>query len=415
MGKLRIAIVGGGAAGLFAAASVPAWCDCEITVLDKNPIFGKKLLITGKGRCNVTNDCDIQEFLLNVPKNSKFLYSSLRRLTPQDTMTFFEDIGLPLKVERGKRVFPVSDKAIDVRDVLLRAIKENGVALKQVRVKDIFKKDGKFSVVTDKGVESFDRVIISTGGMSYPRTGSTGDGYTFARKLGHSVTELSPSLVPLVCREKFLPELMGLSLKNVRLKIVDSTNNKEVYTDFGEMIFTHFGISGPLVLSASSYVRDINSCPDRYRATIDLKPALSEEELDARVVSDFSKNSNKDFINSLSDLLPSKIIPVVVKLSGIDPRVKVCQIRREDRKALVALLKGFSLTIHSTRPLDEAIITSGGVSLREVDPSTMESKLVSGLFFAGEILDLDAYTGGFNLQIAFSTAYTAINSAIKET
>ncbi len=413
MSKKRIAIIGGGAAGLFAAASLPEWAECDVTLFDKNSFFGKKLLITGKGRCNVTNDCDLQEFLSNVPKNSKFLYSSLRRLGTQDTMNFFENLGVGLKVERGKRVFPMSDKASDIRDALVKGAKENGVKFSFEKVLKVTKTCEEFSVITEKGKYLFDSLILSTGGISYPGTGSTGDGYNFARNFGHTITPLSASLVPLVCKEKNLSRLMGLSLKNVRLKILDSHTEKVVYSDFGEMLFTHFGLSGPLVLSASSYVRDINSFPDRYKAVVDLKPALSEEELDARVLSDFSKNINKDFINSLSALLPSKLIPVIVELSGIDERTKVCNIRKEDRKKLVSLLKNLTFTIHSTRPISEAIVTSGGVKLSEVDPSSMESKLTSGLYFAGEILDLDAYTGGFNLQIAFSTAYAAINSAIQ--
>ncbi len=411
MSENRIAVIGAGAAGLFAAAVCDTQ-DAHITLFDKNSYAGKKLLITGKGRCNLTNDCTVEEFMSNVPANNKFLYSSLRRLTPQDTMNFFESAGLELKVERGKRVFPTSDKARDVRDTLFKKAVENGAEFVFQNVKKIEKKDKAFLVYTDTGFQEFDKVIIATGGASYFRTGSTGDGYRFAKELGHAVTPLSPSLVPLVSREKFLPSLMGLSLKNVELKIIDSTNGKEKFSDFGEMIFTHFGISGPLVLTASSVVRDINKFPDRYTASIDLKPALTFDTLDARIVSDFSKNINRDFINSLSDLLPSKLIPVVVERSGISPRIKVCQIKKEDRRKLVELLKNFTLKIHSTRPIEEAIITSGGVKLQEVNPSTMESKLVEGLYFAGEILDVDAYTGGFNLQIAFSTAYTAINSAI---
>ena len=408
----RIAVVGAGAAGLFAAACVDTSPSNKIVLFEKNPFPGKKLLITGKGRCNVTNDCDLREFLSNVPFNSKFLYSCLGKLSPQDTMDFFESNSLPLKTERGKRVFPVSDKAADVRNTLYSTAKEKGAEFLFEKVKRISKNTDVFSIQTDKGSYDFDKVIIATGGVSYPRTGSDGDGYRFARSFGHTVTPLSPSLVPLVCREKFLSDLMGLSLKNVRLRIVDSQNGKEMWSDFGEMLFTHFGLSGPLVLSASSYVRDINSFPDRYRAVIDLKPALSEEELDKRVLSDFAKNINKDFINSLGELLPSKLIPVVVELSGIPERIKVCEITKKDRKKLVSLLKNFPLVIHSTRPIDEAIITSGGVKLSEVDPSTMQSKLVEGLYFAGEILDLDAYTGGFNLQIAFSTAYTAIKASM---
>lgn len=411
MSEKRIAVIGAGAAGLFAAA-VCKEHDAVITLFDKNSYAGKKLLITGKGRCNVTNDCTIEEFMSNVPANNKFLFSSLRRFTPQDTMSFFESLGLELKVERGKRVFPTSDKARDVRDTLYKKALENGCKFIFQGVKKIEKKDEIFLVYTDAQTYEFDRVIIATGGASYFRTGSTGDGYRFAKELGHTVTPLFPSLVPLVSKEKFLPSLMGLSLKNVELKLIDSENGKVKFSDFGEMLFTHFGISGPLVLTASSYVRDINKFPDRYTASIDLKPALTSEMLDARILSDFSKNINRDFINSLSDLLPSKLIPVVVERSGISPRIKVCQIKKEDRHRLVSLLKNFTLSIHSTRPIEEAIITSGGVKLQEVNPSTMESKLVQGLYFAGEILDVDAYTGGFNLQIAFSTAYTAINSAI---
>lgn len=413
MEEKKIAIIGAGAAGLFAASTLDTTLGCKVVLFEKNPFPGKKLLITGKGRCNVTNNCDLQEFLSNVPANSKFLFSSIRKMSIQDTMDHLEAIGVPLKTERGKRVFPQSDKASDVRDALWKNALKNGVQFVYETVKFIRREDGGFSVVTTANTYFFDKVIVATGGVSYPRTGSTGDGYNFAKKFGHSVTALEPSLVPLVCKERFLPALMGLSLKNVRLKIVDSNNGKEVWSDFGEMIFTHFGISGPLVLTASSYVRDINKFPDRYEALIDLKPALTEEELDKRVLSDFSKYSNKDFINSLSDLLPAKLIPVIVKLSEIPERIKVCEIKKADRKRLVEIIKNFKLVIHSTRPVDEAIITSGGVELSEVEPATMKSKIVDGLYFAGEVLNLDAYTGGFNLQIAFSTAYTAITSAMK--
>ena len=327
-------------------------------------------------------------------------------------INFFESINVPMKTERGKRVFPQSDKACDVRDALYKKAKDNGTEFIFEKVKFIKKEENIFSVTTDKKTYIFDKVIIATGGISYPRTGSTGDGYKFAEKFGHAVTKLTPSLVPLVCSEKFLSKLMGLSLKNVTLKITDAQKGKVVWSDFGEMLFTHFGISGPLVLTASSYVRDINDNPGKYTASIDLKPALTEEELDKRVISDFSKYQNRDFINSLSDLLPSKIIPIVVERSGIPERTKVCEIKKEDRKRLVSLIKCFTLKVISTRPIDEAIITSGGIKLSEVNPSTMQSKLIDGLYFAGEILDIDAYTGGFNLQIAFSTALTAINSAI---
>ena len=408
----RIAVIGGGAAGLFAAAYIDSDSNNRIVVFEKNTYVGKKLLITGKGRCNVTNNCDFQEFLSNIPANSKFMFSALKRLTPQDTMDFIESLGVELKTERGKRVFPKSDKARDVRDALFKRAQDNGVEFIYEKVTDIKKNNDSFTVFTNNENYEFDKVIIATGGKSYPGTGSDGDGYKFSRRFGHTVTPLSPSLVPLVCREKFLSRLMGLSLKNVSLKILDSITQKDIWSDFGEMLFTHFGISGPLALTASSYVRDINTNPDRYIASIDLKPAISVEELDKRLLSDFSKYQNKDFINSLSDLLPSKLIPVVVERSGIPERIKVCEIKKADRKQLVSLLKNFTLKIHSTRPIDEAIITSGGVSLSEISPSTMESKIVKGLYFAGEILDVDAFTGGFNLQIAFSTAVAAINNAV---
>ena len=412
MNKNRIAIIGAGAVGLFAAASVVSDDYNQITVFEKNTFTGKKLLITGKGRCNVTNNCELQEFMSNIPQNSKFLFSALRRLSTQDTIDFFESIGVPLKTERGKRVFPESDKASDIRDALYRRAVENGTQFVFEMVKDVKKTNSAFIVTTQKGAYEFDRVIVATGGASYPRTGSTGDGYRFAKNFGHTVTSLYPSLVPLVCRDRYLSRIMGLSLKNVKLSIVDSANGKVLWSDLGEMLFTHFGISGPLVLTASSYVRNINSSPDRFVASIDLKPALSFEELDKRILSDFTKYQNRDFVNALNDLLPSKLIPIVIERSGIPERTKVCVIKKEDRQALVKLLKEFTLQIHSTRPIDEAIITSGGVKLSEIDPSTMQSKLCDGLYFAGEVLDIDAYTGGFNLQIAFSTAYTAINSAI---
>jgi predicted Rossmann fold flavoprotein len=413
MSRNRIAIIGAGAAGLFAAASADIQDNNEIVVFEKNAFVGKKLLITGKGRCNVTNDCDLQEFLSNIPQNSKFLYSALKQLSTRDTIDFFESIGVELKTERGKRVFPLSDRASDIRDALYNKAKANGVKFMFESVKGIIVQEDGFVVETFKSKYQFDKVIISTGGISYPRTGSTGDGYTFAKLFGHTVTPLYPSLVPLVSGDRFVKDLMGLSLKNVRLKIITKENGKEIWNDFGEMLFTHFGISGPLVLTASSYVRDIYSSNNKYIASIDLKPALSEEELDRRILSDFNKFKNKDFINSLSDLLPSKLIPIIIKLSGIPERIKVCEIKKSDRKNLVNLIKNFNVSISSTRPIDEAIITSGGIKLSEIDPSTMQSKLVPNLYFAGEILDIDGYTGGFNLQIAFSTARAAINSAIK--
>ena len=410
MNSKRIAIIGGGAAGLFAAASLPECSDAEVVLFDKNPFFGKKLLITGKGRCNVTNDCDFQEFFANVPQNGKFLYSALRRFSPADTIEFFESCGVPLKTERGKRVFPASDKASDIRDALVNLAKKNGVVFRFEKVKKIDKKGDIFSVMTDKSTYFFEKVIVATGGVSYPGTGSTGDGYVFAKKFGHTITSVSPSLVPLVTRERFVTRLMGLSLKNVSLSIVDSTNDKTVYSDFGEMLFTHFGISGPLVLSASSYVRDINASPDRYKACIDLKPALSEEQLDSRVQRDFLERKNMQLDNALRKLLPEKIILPLLKKCGIDPEKQCNSVTKEERNALVRTVKNFSLTVTGYRPISEAIITDGGICVKEINPKTMESKLINGLHFAGEIIDVAGFTGGFNLQIAFSTGYAAAHN-----
>ncbi len=407
--KNRVAIIGGGAAGLFAAANADK-TDGEVYLFEKNKVCGKKLLITGKGRCNVTNVCQVSDFFKNIPVNSRFMYSSLNTFTNQDTMDFFENLGVPLKVERGGRVFPVSDKASDIRDALLKKAKENAVLI-NTEIKEIQKSYSVFKVITDQKDWEFDKVIIATGGASYRLTGSTGDGYRFARSLGHTIVEPKPSLVPIVCREKFCSQLMGLSLKNIGFKIVDE-NNKVVFDDFGELLFTHFGLSGPVVLSSTSFVRNLSRSNGRYSAVIDLKPALTEEQLSKRILSDFSQAKNKDFCNSLSDLLPSKLIPVVVELSTINPRKKVNEVTKEERIKLVELLKKFKLTITDTRPIEEAIVTSGGVSVGEINPKTLESKIVKGLYFAGEVIDVDAYTGGFNLQIAFSTAKAAITSAL---
>ncbi len=411
MTKNRIAIIGAGAAGLFAAASVTDTENNEITLFEKNAFTGKKLLITGKGRCNVTNSCNSDEFFKNIPVNPRFLYSAFNAFDNNDTVDFFESLGVPLKNERGGRVFPQSDKAVDIRNALLDRVKTLGIGIIHENVLNISKSDDIFSVSSEKGIYTFDKVIVATGGISYPLTGSTGDGYKFANKFSHTVISPKPSLVPLVCKEKWCSELMGLSLKNAALKITDTRTKKIVYQDFGEMLFTHYGISGPMVLSASSHLRDISEAQDVYLVHIDLKPALDIEKLNKRILSDFEKNKNKDFLNSLGELLPSKLIPVVVRLSGIDGRKKVNEITKEERTRLVELLKKFTLTVHSARPISEAIITSGGVSTSEINPKTMESKLVQGLYFAGEVIDVDAYTGGFNLQIAFSTARAAINAA----
>lgn len=411
MTKNTIAIIGGGAAGLFAAACVDDAENNEVTVFEKNAFTGKKLLITGKGRCNVTNACPISDFFKNVPVNPRFMYSAFNNFTNEDTMALFENIGVELKVERGGRVFPASDKASDIRDALLRKARSIGTRFVFEQVKEVKKVEKAFIVNTDKDSYRFDKIILATGGVSYPLTGSTGDGYKIAEGFGHTVIPPKPSLVPLVCKEKYCAELMGLSLKNVGLKIVDKRNGKIAYDDFGEMLFTHYGVSGPMILSASSHLRDIGNSNGAYTAHIDLKPALDRDKLDKRLLSDFLEFKNKDFQNSLSSLLPSKLIPVIVRLSGIDKHKKVNEITRDERKRLAECLKDLPLTLVGTRPISEAIITSGGVSTSEIDPKTMESKLIDGLYFAGEVIDVDAYTGGFNLQIAFSTAKAAISAA----
>ena len=408
----KVIVIGGGAAGLFAAISA-AENGAEVILLEKNDNCGKKLRITGKGRCNVTNDCSTEEFLQNVPTNPRFLYSALSTLSTQDVKDFFEGEGVPLKTERGKRVFPVSDKAQDIVSALVSACKARGVKIiNEKALSLIIDKDNNYDnnakikgVVTERGEYFADAVIVCTGGRSYTRTGSDGDGYAFAKSAGHTVTPLLPSLVPIVCAGKLCPSLQGLSLKNVSLSIINKATKKEVYSDFGEMMFTHFGITGPMVLSASAHIPDIAS--GKYEAIINLKPALDEKTLDTRILSDFSKYSNKDLINALGDLLPQKLIPVTVSLSGIDPRKKINSITREERRALIDVIRGLRLTLIGFRPIDEAIITKGGVSVKEIDPKTMESKLVKGLYFAGEIIDVDAYTGGFNLQIAWATGRAA--------
>ena len=405
----KVIIIGGGAAGLFAAISA-AENGADVTLLEKNDRCGKKLRITGKGRCNVTNDCSTEEFLQNVPTNPRFLYSALSVLSTQDVKDFFESEGVPLKTERGRRVFPVSDKAQDIVSALVSACIARGVKIINEKVLSLIISDNTVKgVVTDCGEHLADAVIICTGGRSYTRTGSDGDGYTFAKAAGHTVTPLLPSLVPIVCAGKLCPSLQGLSLKNVSLSITDKNTKKEIYSDFGEMMFTHFGITGPMVLSASAHIPDISS--GRYEAHINLKPALDEKTLDARILSDFSKYSNKDLINALDDLLPKKLIPVVVSLSKIDPRKKINSITREERQSLIDVIRDLRLSLTGFRPLEEAIITKGGVSVKEIDPKTMASKKCAGLYFAGEVIDVDAYTGGFNLQIAFATGKLAGRSA----
>ena len=405
----KIVIIGGGPAGLKAALTAASrYKDkAEICIMEKNERFGRKLMITGKGRCNVTNNCDLDTLIANVPKNGRFLYSAFSSFLPEDTMKYFETMGVPLKTERGNRVFPQSDKAVDIVDALVKGLKPLGIKQIHVKAKSIKIKGEKVAGVEleDGQVIEADSVVLATGGMSYPVTGSTGDGYRMAKDLGHTVTELKPSLVPLNCHEGFCSRLAGLSLKNVTLSVFEGDKKKPIFKEMGEMLFTHFGISGPLVLSASAYLKKMGKA--KYKAVIDLKPALTVEQLDKRILRDFENEKNKDFANSLDALLPKSIIPVIIERSGIAPREKVNQISREQRADLCRTIKEFTLNITGFRPIEEAIITSGGISVKEINPSTMESKLIRGLFFAGEIIDVDAFTGGFNLQIAFSTGYLA--------
>lgn len=405
----RIVIIGGGAAGMMAAikAAQKYKCDAKITVIEKNEKILRKVMITGKGRCNLTNNCDNDTLFSNIPRNPRFLYSAFSKFAPKDTMSFFEEAGVPLKTERGNRVFPVSDKAVDIVDAMFSLAKKLKINIVNAIAKEILTEDISVSgVLLENGeIIGADSVLIATGGASYSLTGSTGDGYTLAEKLGHTVKQISPSLIPLECHEGFCSHLSGLSLKNVTLSVFENDKKKPVFKEMGEMLFTHFGISGPLVLSASAYMNNLRD--KKYKAYIDLKPALSSEQLDDRILRDFEENKNKDFSNSLDKLLPKSLIPVIVSLSGIKADTKVNSIDKESRKRLVGILKAFPLSITRTRPIEEAIITRGGISVKEINPATMESKIINGLFFAGEVIDVDALTGGFNLQIAFSTGAVA--------
>lgn len=407
--RASVIVVGGGAAGMMAAVTA-ARSGADVILFEKNERLGRKLRITGKGRCNVTNDCDKNEFMSNVATNSKFLFAAISRFSTADTKEFFEDCGVPLKTERGKRVFPVSDKAQDIVSAMENACIEAGVRIINKKVEGLIIENERVLGVVANG-ESYgaSAVIVCTGGASYPKTGSSGDGYRFAKRAGHKVTEIRPSLVPLVAKGRLCAHLQGLSLKNIGFKVKNTENGKVVYEDFGEMMFTHFGLTGPVVLSASAHLSDIES--GKYVACIDMKPALDSKMLDSRILSDFSGAINKDFINSLDALLPQKMIDPIVGLSGIDARKKVNSITKEEREGLVSLIKNIEIPLIGFRSIDEAIITKGGVAVNEVSPKTMESKLVAGLYFAGEVLDLDAYTGGFNLQIAFSTATLAGENA----
>lgn len=399
----RVCVVGGGAAGMMAAGTALLY-GASVTVYESQNILGKKLGITGKGRCNVTNDTDIQGFLENVPKNARFLYGALNALSPRETMSFFEGLGVELKTERGNRVFPVTDKAKTIVDALKSY--SSGAQIIYEKVKKIEKNDtsNTFSVYTGRSCLEYDKVIIATGGKSYPLTGSDGSGYKLAMSLGHSVTDITPSLIPIVSPSPLCQRMQGLSLKNVGISILDKSG-KRIYSDFGEMMFTHFGVTGPMILSASAHVRDYRI--DELSLSIDLKPALDEQTLDARLLSDFSKNTNKDLVNSLGALLPSKMILPFIDYTEIDPRIKVNSITKEMRRKILTSLKSFTIPLSHFRPIEEAIVTSGGIEVKEISAKTMESKLVPGLYFAGEVIDVDAYTGGFNLQIAFSTGYLA--------
>ena len=407
----QVLVIGGGAAGMMAAICA-AEGGAAVTLLEPNERLGKKLNITGKGRCNVTNNADLPTLLANVPKNGKFLYSAFSRFDGRDTMAFFEALGVPLKTERGNRVFPVSDRAFDISGALEKRLRTLKVKLVRDRATALLMEDGSVTGAEgEKGIYRADAVILATGGVSYPATGSTGEGHRMAEKIGHTVTPLQGSLVPLREKGNDCARMQGLSLRNVELTVFE--NNKKIYTDFGELLFTHFGLSGPLVLSASAHMRHFEK--KSYRLEIDLKPALDEAALDKRLVSDFTKYANSDFVNALNDLLPQKMIPIIVERSGIDPRQKVHEITREQRRTLLQLLKHFSVEVAGLRPVTDAIITSGGIKISEINPTTMESKLVKGLYFAGELIDVDAYTGGFNLQIAWATGHAAGIAAAEST
>ena len=399
----KIIIIGGGAAGLIASATAAKRGE-DVTVIEKNSRPARKVMITGKGRCNVTNACfDLDDLINSVVTNKRFMYSAFSSFMPYDTIALIEEMGVPIKIERGNRVFPESDKAVDIVDALVKNAKQSGVKFVEGTVTSFNTENNVIKSVNlaDGTVVDGDAFAICTGGLSYQSTGSTGDGYRLAESVGHSITDIEPALISLVASNGFVPKLQGLSLRNISIKLLDG--EKEIYSDFGEMLFTHYGVSGPVILSASSHMTHPKE--HNYKIVIDLKPALDEQTLDKRIQRDFAENTNKDFINSLSKLLPNKLIPVIVKLSGIEPSEKVNQITKAQRQNLVHLLKNFTVNISDFRPINEAIITSGGVDVKEINPKTMGSKIIDNLFFAGEVIDVDAYTGGFNLQVTFSTGY----------
>lgn len=408
-----IAVIGGGAAGLFFACQALD-SGATVTIFERNEKCGRKLGITGKGRCNLTNSCSVNEFIESVVTNPKFLYTAINQYPPEKVMSYFQDtLGVPLKVERGNRVFPQSDRAGDVVFAMVNYCRKKGGKIFNSFVEDIVVENGIACGVVHSGIVSrFDKIVFATGGASYVSTGSDGTGHKIAEKHGLSITPLKPSLIPLTCSERYPSMMQGLSLKNISITVTNRQNGKEVYHDFGELLFTHFGLSGPIILSASSHMKNIT--PGKYQISIDLKPALDQNALDKRLLSDFEKYKNKDFSNALSDLLPSKMIPIFIERSGISPNKKINSITREEREKLISLFKNFTLTVNGARPINEAIITCGGINVKEINPKTMECKKIKNLYFIGEILDVDAYTGGFNLQIAFSTAYLAAISASAE-
>ena len=404
----RIIIIGAGASGLIAGAQA-AKRGLDVTIVERNSRPARKVMITGKGRCNVTNACfDINELISNVVRNPRFMYSAFSSFMPYDTMALLQDMGVETKIERGNRVFPVSDKAVDVVDALVKNAKQSGVKFVQGCVTSFNTENGVIKSVNLENADIIegDAFAVCTGGKSYASTGSDGIGYELAKSVSHTITPLKPSLVSLVASNGFIPDLQGLSLRNVSIKLLDG--EKEIYSDFGEMLFTHYGVSGPVILSASAHMQSPKE--HNYKIVIDLKPALDYSSLDKRIQRDFSEFANRDFINSLEKLLPNKLIPVMVKRSAIPPSLKVNQITKEQRQSLVELFKNFTVDISDFRPINEAIVTSGGVDVKEINPKTMQSKLVDNLYFAGEVIDVDAYTGGFNLQIAFSTGYLCGNN-----